>query len=69
MVKKTPRKSGRIHVSFYTEALPDAESVHLVGDFNDWDVNAHPMNTAKGRPFPWPGEPLTRARVTNIAIW
>lgn len=22
---------------------PDAKSVSLVGDFNDWDTNAHPM--------------------------
>ena len=51
MIKKTQRKDGYIHVSFYTEAMPDAESVHLVGDFNDWDTTAHPMGQLKDGRF------------------
>lgn len=38
MVKKSPHRSGKVIVSFHTEALPDAESVHLVGSFNDWQM-------------------------------
>lgn len=51
MIKKTPRKSGRIHVSFYTKAMPEAKSVHLVGEFNNWDRNAHPMKQLKDGRF------------------
>ena len=51
MIKKTTRKDGYIHVSFYTEAMPEAESAHLVGEFNDWDTNEHPMRRLKDGRF------------------
>lgn len=51
MITKTLRKDGAIHVCFYTEALPEAESVNLVGSFNDWDANAHPMKRLKDGRF------------------
>ncbi|MYD09013.1 MAG: glycoside hydrolase [Chloroflexi bacterium] len=47
MIKKTLRKDGYFHVSFYTEAMAEVESVHLVGSFNDWDTNVHPMRRLK----------------------
>jgi len=28
-------------------AAPDSTSVHLVGEFNNWDINAHPMKRLK----------------------
>ncbi len=51
MIKKTLRKDGNILVCFYTEATPDAETVHLVGSFDDWDTNAHPMKRLKDGRF------------------
>ena len=51
MIKKTLRKNGSILVCFYTEAMPEAESVHLVGSFDDWDTNAHPMKRLKDGRF------------------
>lgn len=51
MIKKTLRQDGRILVCFYTEAMPEAESVHLVGSFDDWDTNAHPMRRLKDGRF------------------
>ena len=58
MIKKTLRKDGSIYISFYTEAMPEADTVHLVGSFNGWDINEHPMRRLKdgrfmaGRVFP-----------------
>ncbi|KAI9318529.1 1,4-alpha-glucan-branching enzyme GBE1 [Dichotomocladium elegans] len=31
----------------YREWAPNAETASLVGDFNDWDVNAHPMTRSR----------------------
>lgn len=31
-------------VNFYCHATPDAKSVRLVGDFNNWDINSTPMH-------------------------
>lgn len=28
-------------------AAPDSKSVHLVGEFNNWDINAHQMKKSK----------------------
>ncbi|MCX5898388.1 MAG: isoamylase early set domain-containing protein [Proteobacteria bacterium] len=28
-------------------AAPDSKSVHLVGEFNNWDINAHQMKRSK----------------------
>ena len=51
MLKKTLRKDGTILVCFYTQALPDAETVYLVGSFDDWDTSAHPMQRLKDGRF------------------
>ena len=51
MIKKTLRKDGNTLVCFYTEAMPEAESVHLVGSFDDWDTKAHPMQRLKDGRF------------------
>jgi 1,4-alpha-glucan branching enzyme len=33
------------------EAVPSAQKVSLVGDFNHWDAQAHPMKKLKGGDF------------------
>lgn len=49
MVNKTLHKSGKVIVSFHTEVLLEAESVHLVGSFNDWGME--PMKPLKDGRF------------------
>ena len=51
MITKTLRKDGTVQVCFYTEPLPEADSVHLVGSFNDWDEGAHPMRRLRDGRF------------------
>lgn len=53
MFKKRYLKSGPVKVEF---VLPDAiaqtaETVYLVGDFNNWDEQATPMKQTKGGSF------------------
>lgn len=74
MIKKTPCKDGSVLVCFYTEAMPEAESVHLVGSFNDWDTNAHPMQQLKdgrfmARRFFVPGKSHEYRYLVNGAEW
>lgn len=51
MITKTLRKDDTVQVCFYTEALPEAESVHLVGSFDAWDSKAHAMRRLKDGRF------------------
>lgn len=53
MLKKRFLKSGKVKVEFI---VPDAvaegaESVYLVGDFNNWDETATPMTRYKNGKF------------------
>jgi len=53
MFKKRYLKSGKVKVEF---TLPDAiaaeaETVYLVGDFNNWDASATPMEKHKNGKF------------------
>ena len=53
MFKKRYLKSGKVKVEF---TLPDAiaaeaETVYLVGDFNNWDASATPMEKLKNGKF------------------
>jgi 1,4-alpha-glucan branching enzyme len=44
------RKVGKVTFELAESQIPEsieAESVHLVGDFNDWDVQATPMKRLK----------------------
>ena len=42
------QKTKRKKITFSLEAV-DAREVHLVGEFNDWKAEAHPMkNDGKG---------------------
>lgn len=44
MITKTPSHSpGKVRVTFEVPCSIWAESIHLVGDFNDWDQQAHPL--------------------------
>ncbi len=49
MITKTQTKNGKIALGFYTEAMPEAESVQIVGSFDDWQ--AHPMRRLKDDRF------------------
>lgn len=52
MLKKQYLKSKPIcKVTFYTPAEIEAESVYLVGDFNEWDEKATPMDVLKDGRF------------------
>jgi len=53
MLKKRFLKSGKVKVEF---TVPDAvaagaESIYLVGDFNNWDETATPMTRYKNGKF------------------
>ena len=52
MLKKDVIKKGKqVKVTFYTHALPEADTVYLVGDFNDWDESSHSMQKLKDGRF------------------
>ena len=52
MLKKQTLKSKPIcKVTFYTPSEIEAESVTLVGDFNDWDEQSTPMEALKDGRF------------------
>jgi len=52
MLKKQYLKSKPIcKVTFYTPDSLEAETVYLVGDFNDWDEKATPMEPLKDGRF------------------
>lgn len=45
---KSEQKTKNRHVTFSIEA-PEAKQVALIGDFNSWDPESHPMkNNGKG---------------------
>jgi 1,4-alpha-glucan branching enzyme len=48
MLKKTPlRGTDKVSVTFELRPESPVESVHLAGDFNDWDPSGHPMKQRK----------------------
>ncbi|RMG80559.1 MAG: glycoside hydrolase [Chloroflexi bacterium] len=52
MLKKRFLKSKPLcKVTFYTPAAIEAETVYLVGDFNNWDETATPMEPLKDGRF------------------
>lgn len=52
MLKKQYLKSRPVcKVTFYLSAAVKAETVHLVGDFNDWDEEVTPMSQLKDGRF------------------
>ncbi len=52
MIKKNYYKGGnKCRVWFYLPDQVEADTVHLVGDFNDWDEGATPMKEKKDGTF------------------
>ena len=52
MLIKNYSKTGRVcRVTFKVPAEVDADSVSLVGDFNDWDPEAEPLARRKDGTF------------------
>lgn len=52
MLKKDVLKKGKeVKVTFYTHKMPEADSVYLVGDFNDWNESSHAMSKLKDGRF------------------
>lgn len=52
MLKKRYLKGkGVVQVTFYTAVALDAKEVCLVGDFNEWDESATPMQALKDGRF------------------
>lgn len=52
MLKKDVLNKGKtVKVTFYTHKLLDAETVYLVGDFNEWSETEHPMEKLKDGRF------------------
>ena len=45
--KKTSKKGGAVRVTFELPKDVANDSVSVVGDFNDWDKDAHPMKRLK----------------------
>jgi len=43
--KKAAKKTGYKRATF-TFMAPEAQRVQLAGDFNSWDINAHPLKKA-----------------------
>jgi 1,4-alpha-glucan branching enzyme len=41
----------RVTFKYPKEAAKDAVSVHLVGEFNDWDIQANPMKRLRNGDF------------------
>lgn len=51
-IKKNMSKTGRsARVTFTAPQLNHADSVHVVGDFNDWDKSANPLQKRKDGRF------------------
>ena len=44
MIYKSPGPKGKVRVLFYLPASFWADTIHLVGDFNDWDSTATPLH-------------------------
>jgi 1,4-alpha-glucan branching enzyme len=52
MPKKNYSKTGSTcRVNFKLQAENEAQSVHLCGDFNNWDTSSHPMKQLKDGSF------------------
>lgn len=46
MLTKRKLPKGNVRVTFAMPALEGVTTLHLVGDFNNWSVNEHPMKQA-----------------------
>ncbi|MBU0491368.1 MAG: isoamylase early set domain-containing protein [Chloroflexi bacterium] len=54
MITKTfVPNSTRVRVTFEVPSSIWAETIHLVGDFNDWDQRAHPLKKSRNGDAAW----------------
>lgn len=44
MITKRPGPAGRVRVTFAMSGSIQADSIHVVGDFNGWDERATPLH-------------------------
>jgi 1,4-alpha-glucan branching enzyme len=51
MKKQALNKGKQTKVTFYTHVLKGASTAFLVGDFNNWDEQSHPMDKLKDGRF------------------
>jgi 1,4-alpha-glucan branching enzyme len=49
--KQYSKDNTECKVTFYTSKDVKAETVHLVGDFNEWNETSHPMEALKDGRF------------------
>lgn len=47
--KEVSPNNHTVYVTFEFPAAPGVKEVHLVGDFNNWDERATPLNAAAGK--------------------
>ncbi len=48
MLEKEPTVRGRVRVTFRVSAALWAETIALVGEFNDWDAETHYLRRSRG---------------------
>ncbi|GAA2702966.1 isoamylase early set domain-containing protein [Nonomuraea recticatena] len=48
MIKRGRPANGQIKLTFMVRVDQAPGGLSLVGDFNDWDANAHPMRVREG---------------------
>ena len=54
MIIKTPSLNpGRVLVTFEVPSSIWADTIYLVGDFNDWDQRSHPLKKARDGDAAW----------------
>jgi 1,4-alpha-glucan branching enzyme len=47
MLEKEPLENGTVRVTFRVSHYIWADSIALVGEFNDWDVHSHPLHQTR----------------------
>lgn len=47
MITKRPGRPGKVRVTFAMPATVWADSIHVVGDFNNWDQRATPLRQSE----------------------
>ena len=46
MLVKQTKKNGKVRVTFTMPAIDGCDCLYLVGEFNEWNETAHPMQRA-----------------------
>jgi len=67
-------KKGRAQVTFTMPAIDGCDCLYLVGDFNDWDETAHPMQRADDGTWSLtlelePGREFQYRYRTEVGVW